>query len=126
MSESPNRVVPAALSLVLPGLGHAFLGRARTGLVFLASIGLLFATGLAMDGEFFPVRGAAPLTLLAGLAEMGMGLPYFLARALGFGAGNPAAPTYEYGYAFLISAGLLNLLVALHASDLADRTPPEA
>ncbi len=98
------------------------LGRIRTGLVFLASIGLLFATGLAMDGEFFPVSDVAPLTLLAGLAQMGIGVPYWVATALGLGQGNPAAPVYEYGYAFLISAGLLNFLVVLHAWDIAEGT----
>ena len=118
-SSTGNPVIPAALSLVLPGLGHMVLGRVPTGLVFFFSIGLLFASGLAMDGEFFPVREAAPLTLLAGLAEMGIGLPYVVANAAGFGEGSPAAPAYEYGYAFLISAGLLNLLVVLDAWDIA-------
>ncbi len=114
-----NPVVPAALSFVLPGLGHMVLGRVRTGLVFLASIGLLFVSGLFMEGEFFPVNEAAPLTLLAGLAEMGIGVPYVLANLLDLGQGSPAAPAYEYGYAFLISAGLLNLLVVLDAWDIA-------
>jgi hypothetical protein len=48
-----------------------------------------------------------------------MGVPYFIASALSFGAGDVRAVTYEYGNAFLIVAGLLNLLVVIDAFDVA-------
>ena len=108
-----------ALGLAVPGLGHIALGRRSAGAVFLVCIGLLFVFGIRMGGELFPFEVAAPLTLLAGIAEMGSGAFYVAARMLGLGAGNPAAPTYEYGYAFLIVAGLLNMLVVLDAWDIA-------
>ncbi len=44
---------------------------------------------------------------------------YFLAGAFGYGAGNVRAVTYEYGNAFLIVAGLLNLLVIIDVYDVA-------
>ena len=50
---------------------------------------------------------------------MGSGVFYLAARMLGLGAGNPEATTYEYGYAFLIVAGLLNMLVVLDVWDIA-------
>ena len=112
-------LVPCALGLLLPGLGHMALGRRGTGAVFLISVGLLFVFGIGMEGELFALETGAPLTLLAGLAEMGAGGFYLAARILGFGGGDPAAPTYEYGYAFLIVAGLLNMLVLLDAWDIA-------
>jgi hypothetical protein len=37
----------------------------------------------------------------------------------GYGAGDVRAVTYEYGNAFLIVAGLLNLLVVIDAYDIA-------
>ncbi len=120
--EESNPLLYCALGLVVPGLGHIALGRRGTGAVFLVSIGLLFVFGLRMEGELFPFEAAAPLTLLAGLAEMGSGAFYVAARMLGLGAGNPEAPTYEYGYAFLIVAGLLNMLVVLDAWDIATGT----
>jgi len=46
-------------------------------------------------------------------------LIYMVASALGFGAGDVRAVTYEYGNAFLIVAGLLNLLVVIDAYDVA-------
>ena len=51
--------------------------------------------------------------------DLGIGLVYFLAGPLGYGAGKVTAVTYEYGNAFLIVAGLLNLLVILDAYDVA-------
>ncbi len=116
--EESNPLLYCALGLAVPGLGHIALGRRGTGAVFLVSIGLLFFFGIRMEGELFPFEAAAPLTLLAGLAEMGAGAFYVAARMLGLGAGNPEAPTYEYGYAFLIVAGLLNMLVVLDAWDI--------
>ena len=117
--EESSPLLYCALGLVVPGLGHIALGRRGAGGVFLVSIGLLFVFGIWMEGELFPFEAAAPLTLLAGVAEMGAGTFYVAARLLGLGAGNPEAPTYEYGYAFLIVAGLLNLLVVLDAWDIA-------
>ena len=117
--EESNPLLFCGLGLLLPGLGHMALGRRATGAVFLVSIGLLFLFGIRMEGELFPFEAAAPLTLLAGLAEMGAGSFYIAARILGLGAGNPEATTYEYGYAFLIVAGLLNMLVVLDAWDIA-------
>lgn len=112
-------LIPCALALLVPGLGHFSLDRRGTGAVYFGCIGLLFAFGIGMEGELFPLDSGAPLTLLAGLAEMGAGGLYVAATLLGYGGGDPAATTYEYGYAFLIAAGLLNVLVALDAWDLA-------
>lgn len=112
-------LIPCALALLVPGLGHFSLDRRGTGAVYFGCIGLLFAFGIGMEGELFPLDSGAPLTLLAGLAEMGAGGLYVAAKMLGYGGGDPAATTYEYGYAFLIAAGLLNVLVALDAWDLA-------
>jgi hypothetical protein len=56
---------------------------------------------------------------LAALADIGVGVPYFVARGLGYGDGNVIAVTYEYGNTFLIVAGLLNTLVVIDAYDIA-------
>lgn len=117
--EGSHPLVFCGLGLLIPGLGHFALDRRGAGAVFFVTTSLLFGFGIAMEGEFFPFDATAPLTLLAAIAEMGAGSLYLAARMLGFGAGNPEAPTYEYGYAFLIVAGLLNLLVILDAWDIA-------
>jgi hypothetical protein len=56
---------------------------------------------------------------LACLADFGIGLPYFIASALGLGVGDVRAVTYEYGNAFVMTAGLLNFLVVIDAYDIA-------
>ena len=75
--------------------------------------------GLMLEGRLFPVEINQPLVALAALAEMGIGAAFFLARQAGAGAGRVVALTYEYGNAFLIVAGLMNMLVVLDAFDIA-------
>jgi hypothetical protein len=60
-----------------------------------------------------------PLALLFSLAQMAVGVPYFVARALGFEAGQVTSVTYEYGNTFTAVGGLLNVLVILDAYDTA-------
>jgi hypothetical protein len=103
----------------VPGAGHLWQGRRAKGIAFLVAIPLMFAIGLAIDGRLFPFDMSEPLVALAALAHLGIGIPYFIASALGLGAGDVRAVGYEYGNAFLIVAGLLNMLVVLDAYDVA-------
>src|SRR5882672_8267185 len=103
----------------IPGAGHLLLGRLQKGLSFLIALPLMFIFGLWLEGRLFPVEISQPLVALAALADMGIGIPFFIARGLGAGAGRVVALTYEYGNAFLIVAGLMNMLVVLDAFDVA-------
>ena len=104
---------------IVPGAGHFWLRRTQKGLVFLCLLPLMFALGLLLSGRIFPFEASEPLVLLAAMADVGIGLPYFVAWAFGLGAGTVVAPTYEYGNTYLIVAGLLNALVVLDAYDIA-------
>jgi hypothetical protein len=104
---------------LIPGGGHLWLGRSVKGLVFLVMLPMMFVIGLALDGRLFPFTPGEPLVALAAIANIGSGLPYFIAQALGVGAGRALSVTYEYGNAFLITAGLLNALVIIDAHDTA-------
>ena len=101
-----------------PGAGHLLLGRIQKGVVFLVALTLMFLCGLWLEGRLFPVEVRQPLVALAALADMGIGVPFFVARSVGAGAGRVVALTYEYGNAFLIVTGLLNMLVVLDAFDI--------
>ncbi|PWT86089.1 MAG: hypothetical protein C5B57_01765 [Blastocatellia bacterium] len=103
----------------IPGAGHLWLGRRSKGLILLITLPAMFAIGLAIQGRLFPFDMSEPLVGLAAIADLGIGAVYFLAGLLGYGAGNVRAVTYEYGNAFLIVAGLLNLLVVIDAYDIA-------
>jgi uncharacterized protein DUF6677 len=103
----------------IPGAGHLWLGRRTKGLIFLVALPLMFTIGLALKGRLFPFDLSEPLVCLAALADVGIGVTYFISNALGYGAGDVRAVTYEYGNTFLIVAGLLNLLVVIDAYDVA-------
>ncbi|BCS34150.1 hypothetical protein TBR22_A33790 [Luteitalea sp. TBR-22] len=112
-------LVLCAIGWLVPGAAHVWLGRRDKGVVFLLAIVLLFAAGLWLEGRIFPVTFQEPLVGLAALANLGVGIPYFLAWAAGLGTGNVVAVSYEYANTYLIVAGLLNALVVLDAYDIA-------
>jgi hypothetical protein len=110
--------VVCVVSWLVPGAGHLMQGRRQKGLIFLIALPLMFAIGLALDGRLFPFVFSEPLVGLAALANVGMGIPYFIAKALDLGKGVVTAASYEYGNTFLIVSGLLNMLVVIDAFDV--------
>lgn len=118
-AQSGALVLLCVAAWAIPGAGHLWLGRRHKGLVFLVALPVMFAIGLALRGRLFPFDLSDPLGALATLASLGIGLTHFIAAGLGYGAGDVRAVTYEYGNAFLIVAGLLNLLVVIDAYDVA-------
>jgi uncharacterized protein DUF6677 len=116
--QSVNAFLICAAAWAVPGLGHLWLGRRQKGIVFLVAVPLMFVFGLWLEGRLFPFQISEPLVALAFIADLGIGLPYFIAKSIGAGAGRVVAITYEYGNAFVIVAGLLNMLVVLDAFDI--------
>ena len=118
-SAEPARLVLLCLAgWLVPGAGHLWLGRRQKGIVFLVTLPLMFVTGIWLQGRIFPFELSEPLVGLAAFANLGIGLPWFAARALELGAGVVTAASYEYGNTFMIVAGLLNFLVMLDAFDI--------
>lgn len=119
--ERTHAVMPfivCAIAWAIPGGGHLWLGRWAKGLVFMVALPVMFGLGLALEGRLFPIEVSQPLVALAALADLGIGIMYFFAKAAGFGIGQVTAASYEYANAFLIIAGLLNSLVILDAYDI--------
>ena len=106
------------VSWLVPGAGHLMLGRAQKAVVFFVTLTAMFAIGLALNGRLAAFDFSDPLVGLAAIANLGMGIPYFIARAMDLGQGIVTAASYEYGNTFLIVAGLLNMLVAIDAYDV--------
>jgi hypothetical protein len=114
-----NALVAAVAAWLVPGLGHIVLRRWQRGLVFFLLVLVSIVVGCSLEGNLYRVLPNQPLTLLATLGSMGMGIPYFTLRyGLGY-AGNIVGPGYEYGTSFLLTAGLMNLLLVLDAWDIA-------
>ena len=78
----------------------------------------MFAIGLALSGRLFPFDSASrswrcrPWPTWESACRV-------VASAIGAGAGNVRAVTYEAGNAYIIVAGLLNLLVVIDVYDVA-------
>jgi uncharacterized protein DUF6677 len=121
-TQSGSLVLLCLTGWIIPGAGHLWLGRRVKGLIFLIALPLMFSIGLAIHGRLFPLfplDAREPLVALAALADLGIGAPYFIASALGYGGGIVTAVTYEHGNTFVIVAGLLNLLVLIDVCDIA-------
>jgi len=126
-------VLLLALSWLIPGAGHLLLGKRVRAVVFASVILAAFITGVLLSGELGVPRPGEPFSWLATAAGLGNGILYFLrlfwlngiggffsSLPLGLsGGGETAALGFDYGKVFLISAGLMNLLVVLDASDIA-------
>lgn len=110
--------VVCVVSWLVPGAGHLILGRRQKGIIFLVALPVMFVIGLALKGRLFPFVFSEPLVGLAAIANVGMGIPYFIAKLLSLGPGVVTAASYEYGNTFLIVAGLLNMLVTIDAYDV--------
>jgi hypothetical protein len=119
-ASEPGALVALFLAAwAVPGAGHLWLGRRQKAFVFMVVLPLMFALGLLLEGRIFSLQIGEPLAALAAIANMGLGIPWLIARLAGAGQGTVTAVTHEYGNTFLIVAGLLNFLVILDAFDIA-------
>lgn len=115
-------MIVCLLAYLIPGLGHLYLKKWVKAAVFFGCIGALFALGMVMDARLVRPQGwGDPLAVLRWLAQMAMGLPYFVTHGLGHGVDPDLVKsvTHEYGSTFTEAAGLLNVLVILDAYDIA-------
>jgi mannose/fructose/N-acetylgalactosamine-specific phosphotransferase system component IIC len=104
---------------LLPGLGHALQRMwARAMVVFLA-VGLLVVAGATMRGNVFSSNGGDAFETLGYVADLGTGSFYMAARALERDGADVSHADGDYGTRFLATAGVLNLLAALHAYEAA-------
>ena len=118
---SARAITAMVLAYLVPGAGHFYLGKRGRTVAFFVIVCLMFAIGIAIDGDLYTVvrTGGSLLRFLAGLGSMGGGILYFVAVAMGV-HGDVTSITYEHGTAFTITAGLMNLLLMLDAYDIAE------
>ena len=105
-----------ALGWLVPGTGHFLLGRRARGVAFFVIVLATLIAGVLLDGELYRAIGA-PLATLATLAAAGVGAPYFVLYGVGY-TGSLESAGYEYGKAFIITAGLMNILLLLDVFDI--------
>ncbi|MEM6793346.1 MAG: DUF6677 family protein [Acidobacteriota bacterium] len=114
-----NPWIASALAWLIPGAGHAFLRRAPRGAFFFALIVGALAFGCSLGGYLPWQFSGSPLFLLASLGTLGSGLPVLIARFVFDYSGELTGAGFEYGRAFIITAGLMNWMLVLDAWDIA-------
>lgn len=104
---------------ILPGLGHALQRMWGRAMACFLIIGALVIVGSGMRGNLFTSNGDDAFDKLGYVADLGAGSFYFVARALEKGGSDVSHAGGDYGTRFLATAGVLNLLAALHAYEAA-------
>ena len=117
-SETIAFVIGAAGWLV-PGLGHVLMKMWGRAAACFLTVGILVILGTAMRGNVFSSSGSDAFDSLGYLADLGTGAFYFVARSLETKGPDVSHAGGDYGTRFLATAGVLNLLAALHAYEAA-------
>lgn len=107
------------LGWLIPGAGHLLLRRWVRGLLIMASVGIMFFLGLAMQGRVYGFNTGDLLDILGFLGDFGSGLLYFIARNMEWGQGAIHRAVADYGTKYIIVAGLLNIISAIDAYHIA-------
>lgn len=115
-----------AAGWAVPGLGHVLLKKYDRAAVFFFSIVAMAVLGIGMGAKLYgpPFDGGQGafitlLHMLGFLGDLGAGAMFFAAEFTGFGGEYMSRALGDYGTVFFLSAGLLNLLTALDAYDIA-------
>jgi hypothetical protein len=104
---------------LIPGAGHFLLKRWGRGVLVLASITCMFVLGIMMGAKLYAPNTADLLDMLGFLGDLGAGLLYMIGHGLGLGQTPVQVVTADYGAKFVVVAGLLNLISAVDAHNIA-------
>lgn len=108
-----------ALAWLAPGAGHLAQRRWWRGLMLMVSVGAMFFLGLAMQGKVYSPNTGDILDILGFIGDLGGGGLYLLARVADWGHGAIQLATADYGTKYIIVSGLLNIISAVDAYDIA-------
>lgn len=89
------------------------------GAAYFALVGAAFAIGLALGGALGTFSAGGAGALLATAGTHAVVAPTLLAKAAGLGSGTPASPSFEVATTYLVIAGVMNVLLAFDAWDVA-------
>ena len=104
---------------MVPGGGHFLQKRWGRGALLAASVTSMFVLGLLMQGKVYSANFGDILDVLGFVGDLGAGGLYLLTRAVDWGHGSINLATADYGTKFIIVAGLLNVISAVDAHDIA-------
>ena len=111
--------VVALAGWLVPGLGHALMKMWGRAVICFLTVGVLVWVGAGMRGNLFTSRGNDAFDSLGYIADLGTGGFYWVARSLETNGPDVSHADGDYGTRFLATAGVFNLLAALHAYEAA-------
>ena len=109
--RSPGDIARLCVSAwLMPGMGHMLLGHRWRAVLLFASVISMFLLGLTMQGKFFILGSGHWLRTLGCLGEWSVGLALPVSLWFDYD-GDPFFASSDYGTAFLVAAGMLNILL---------------
>lgn len=141
MAIEPRRLgLACVLAWLVPGAGHFYLGKRGKAALFLAVVLTTFVCGLGLQGRVYLADSEQPLSYLATFANLALGPLDLAGRVASYGRvlfvsppetdrvayqqildrtrARMLAVTHEYGTTFILTAGLMNILLILDVFDL--------
>ena len=112
-------IVAPIAGWIVPGGGHIIQKKWMRGGLLLLSVVAMFALGIAMNAKVYQGNTGDLLDILGFLGDAGGGGLYLLARGMDWGAGAINTVYANYGTIFVIVAGLLNIVSAVDAHQIA-------
>lgn len=116
---TPLAVITPIVGWLIPGAGHFLQGKWWRGLMLMTSVVAMFWLGILMQGKVYSPNTGDILDILGFVGDLGAGGLYLLARMFDWGQGAIHLATADYGTKFIIVAGLLNVIAAVDAYDIA-------
>lgn len=109
----------AVAGWLIPGLGHAILSRWGRALAFFVAVGGLAITGYLMRGSVFPPDSGDPFGTIGFLADVASGIFYPVAHFVEGAGADVGRAAGDYGTRFIAAAGIVNILGAFDAYEIA-------
>lgn len=116
---TPLATIAPIIGWLVPGAGHLIQKRWIRGLLLMATIVIMFAIGVAMQGKVYRSNTGDLLDILGFVGDLGSGAVYFLARIMDWGGTSITIASADYGTKFIVVAGLLNVMAAVDAYHIA-------
>jgi hypothetical protein len=118
-SRNTQALVALLVAWLVPGGGHLMQRRWIRGALLFAAIVTMFFAGLAMGGKVYTPNTGELLDMLGFVGDLGAAGLYALARIAGWGAVAVQVVVADYGTKFIVVAGLLNVVAAVDAHNIA-------
>lgn len=140
MPDRGRVALACVIAWLVPGGGHFYLGKRVKGAIFLAVVLSTFTVGVMLQGRVYLANREQPLSYLATFANVALGPLDLVGRQATYSRiiyilpseqdaelyrdvlaqmrRKILAVTHEYGTTFLLTAGLMNILLILDVFDI--------